>query len=155
MSSPVITTGFGTFGTINLLPTLGFNSETAEEVHGVIVRRGKVILWPEWEQEKKDLARVESEIAELRAERDQLLNELRKSRSDVSAQSQRLRIAKDIEREQAYYRSALAKLARERKEASEAVARKARMREEFLKIRAEQEDEDMQAIRFMIENLYD
>lgn len=152
MSSPVITTGFGTFGSINLIPTLGFGggAVVAPDPHGVIVRRGKTKLWPGWrekleeeyraEQERQELLKIQQQISVLISERDFLAKEVFK--------------APDLRR------IALAAEAVKVKKQLSALRQRTRMHEKALlrserRIRDIQEEEDLQVISTLIGELYD
>jgi chromosome segregation ATPase len=153
--STVITTGFGAFGSVNLLPTLGFGGVVTTQPHGVIVRRGKTFLWPDWKAEQEELLRIDGEIAAAKDESAELLASLRQARRDILGHEEKIRLAEDNIAARAYYADQLKKLNAYRREVKQGLARKARMREEFLKVRAEQEDEDLRVISFIIGEWYE
>lgn len=123
--------------------------------HGVVVRRGKIILWPDWAEEQRELDRVEKEIKSLEKERDVLLAELQNARSQTSLYEDRLKLAKEIAKEKRTYQVLLSNLSVERKEAKAALVRLDRMREEVVKIVDEEDNEDLQMISFILGELDD
>lgn len=123
------------------------------EPHGVIVRRGKTILWPDWVEEQKELQRVEDEIRVLEKERDDLLSSLRHAKSQANLYEKRIALAHETVKTQATYRALLARLSAERKQIQETVARQKRMRDEIIRIR--EDEEDVGVIALIIGDFYD
>lgn len=151
----VATLGFGSANQIAVIGFLGTGAPVADEPSGVIVRRGKTFLWPDWKEEQKELIRIDGEIAAARDESKQLLAELREARRMVLGHQEKIELAEEAVSMRAYYADQLKKLNGYRREVKQSLARKARMREEFLKIRAEQEDEDIRVISFIIGEWYE
>lgn len=152
MSSPVITTGFGTFGSVNLIPTLGFGGVVvATQPHGVIVRRGKTKLWPGWKEQleeearlekaREDLLAVQKQISVLIEERSLLTKALRDTRPDLN----KLALAAEATK----VKKQLAALRRRVQSHEKALVRSQ------LRIKQIQEEEDMRVISFIIGELYD
>ena len=156
MSSPVLTFGFGSFGSINLLPTLGFGgAPVATQPHGVIVRRGKFFLWPEWEQEQAAIleeARITGQMEQARAQRDLIVAQLREAKTRSSLVIERDRVARQILDIQQRAKAEIRRMERER---SAARHRRMEFTQRLKKIRADQEKEDILTISFIVGDLYD
>lgn len=154
--STIITTGFGTFGDVNLIPTLGFGGAVAAaEPRGVIVRRGKTILWPEWQQEQEALAeeaRITREMEIARGQRDRLVAQLRITKETTSLVAERDRITRLILDTRQRWKAEIRRLERERAATRhKRIQFSARLKE----IREEQEAEDLKAIAFIIGEFYE
>lgn len=154
-ASTVLTQGFGTFGSVNLLPTLGFGGTPVEELTGRIVRRGRFFLWPEWEEEKKAIleeTRITAEMEAARAQRDSLVAEL----TAVKRVTETLEARDTIARQMLDVRQrAKAELRRMERERNVIRHRRLEITRRLKKIRADQEEADILMIAFIAGELYD
>lgn len=156
--SNIVNFGFGSGGDATLIPVLGFlasGAVVATQPHGVIVRRGKIRLWPEWEQEQAALAeevRLTGQMEQARAERDSLVAELKQAKALAELAGERDRLARAILDIQARARAELRRLQRERMATRH---RRVEFAARLKSVRDEQEMEDIHAIAFFIGELYE
>lgn len=144
MSSPVITTGFGTFGSVNLIPTLGFGGGVAPQPHGVILRRGKTKLWPNW---KEELEEKEVQLDTSREELDDLLaQQLR-----ISLQIKNLRYARKKQEERLHLTLQAAQVRKQLNQTKNRIRRLERDLEKAIRLQNElEEDEAVLVALFLI-----
>ncbi len=134
---------------------VSWGSGVAEELRGRIVRRGKLVLWPEWKEEQAAIAeeiRLTGEMSLAREERDRLVSELQSAKSISVLAQERDRITREILDVRGKARAELRRLQRERLAARH---RRMEFTARLKQVRDEQEQEDIQAIAFFIGELYD
>lgn len=143
----VVSGGFGSFGSVNFLPTLGFGTY-GTQVTGRVLRRGRIrIKYDEsadYEEQAEDLT---LQIEALAEERNVLITQVRLATRNAELAAQRIELA----------RAFRAKRDELDKEIQRLRSRRRRIQEigkQLLRIRTEQEDEDMRVIAFIIDELY-